>query len=116
MNRIVFLVMAFVGMLAACNNNKDYTETFIVASREGDCVGVAPQKCLLIKKDGHSDWEFFYGPIKGFDYREGYEYVIRVRKDILDDAPADRSSFEYTLVKVISKTRKDSEGIPEINR
>ena len=44
------------------------TKTIWVAHRRVDCIGVAPQKCYLIKDDQYEDWRFWYGEIAGFDY------------------------------------------------
>ncbi len=71
--------------------------TFRVGSELVDCVGVAPQKCLMI------DDEYFYDEIVGFTYEAGYEYVLRVRKDVIENPPADGSSFSYNLVEIVSK-------------
>jgi hypothetical protein len=71
-------------------------------------------KCYLIKKEGQSNWEFLYTGIEGFNYEPGFEYVLEIKKDtIISSNPvADRSSIKYTLVKEISKTLKDSTGLP----
>jgi len=86
---------------------------YTVASEYGDCVGVAPQKCLLVKKQNQTDWEFFYSSIQGFNYQEGNEYVIDVSEEKIQNVPADASSIMYKLVKEVSRTAKISEGLPE---
>lgn len=87
--------------------------TYTIASRQGDCVGVAPQKCMLIKKEGAEGWEFFYSNIEGFQYEPGYEYVLKVREEKKNPVPADASSIKYVLVKEVSKVKKNSEYLPE---
>jgi hypothetical protein len=32
------------------------------------------------KENPEEEWSYFYGAIQGFDYEEGYEYVIEVLK------------------------------------
>lgn len=88
------------------------TVRYTVASRQGDCVGVAPQKCMLIKKGDAADWEFFYSSIEGFQYEPGYEYILEVREEKLDNVPVDASSIKYTLVRELSKVQKESENLP----
>lgn len=106
------LLFLFI-ILASCSNNNHNNETLIIASKQGDCVGVAPQKCLLIKASSSQNWEYFYGSIDGFNYEPGYEYTIEIGKENIDNPPADGSSIKYKLVKVISKEEKQSEGLPQ---
>jgi len=80
-----------------------------VASDYADCIGVAPQKCLLVKEEGSSDWQYLYTSIEGFNYEPGYEYIIDVRKEKVENVPADGSSLKYVLVKEIAKTPKKSD-------
>lgn len=109
-------LLAVAGMVvalcfASCGND-GATEKFIVASEQANCTGVVPQKCLLIKKEPAGDWEFWYSGIKDFEYERGYEYVIKVRKEVLEDVPADRPSFIYVLDKVVSREKKTSANLP----
>ncbi|KZE80246.1 protein of unknown function [Myroides marinus] len=80
--------------------------TYTIASKLVDCTGVAPMKCMQIKEDGDKDWTLMYTSIDGFNYEEGYEYVVEVKREKLENVPADASSIKYTLVKEISKTKK----------
>ena len=61
------------------------------------------------------NWNLFYSQIEGFSYEPGYEYVLQVRKEKIDNPPADGSSIRYRLVKVVSKTQKESEGLPGLD-
>lgn len=123
MNKTIFLLVALAFIFGSCNSNKKAgesnknveTEQLTVASAQGDCVGVAPMKCLLVKKDGQTDWEFFYNQIEGFNYEPGYEYVVEVRTEKIENPAADQSSLKYTLVNVVSKTEKTSENLPPVN-
>ncbi|MCD7970933.1 MAG: DUF4377 domain-containing protein [Alistipes sp.] len=90
-----------------------YTEIWTVASQTVNCSGVALQRCLLIKPDGAADWELFYSGISGFDYEPGFEYVIAVHREYVDNPPMDASSVRYKLIEIISKAMKDSDGIPD---
>jgi len=76
-------------------------ETFTIGAERVDCVGVAPQKCLIV------NGEYFYDDIKGFEYEEGYEYILTVNKEKAFDGevPADASIYKYTLVEVVSKEK-----------
>ncbi|PJJ67164.1 uncharacterized protein DUF4377 [Chryseobacterium geocarposphaerae] len=81
-------------------------KTFIVGPQTADCTGVAPMKCLQVKEKPTDNWSNFYTNIEGFTYEPGYEYVIKVKTEKVENVPADASSIKYTLIKQISKTKK----------
>lgn len=107
------MLLSIALFFGACGSS-NVNERLTVASQQGDCVGVMPMKCFLVKKEGQADWQFFYSPIEGFDYEPGYEYVLEVKIDSVDNPAADQSSLKYTLVKEISKEEKTSENLPQI--
>lgn len=107
---IILCAVATAATVQDCSRN---TEVITVASEKADCMGVAPQKCLLIKRDGADSWEFWYSGIEGFDHQNGYEYVLKIRREEIANPAADQSSIKYVLVKEISRTRKTSEEMPE---
>ena len=107
---ICILCMAAMAVVAVeCAGDK---EVITVASETADCTGVGPQKCLLVKRNGSTGWEFWYSGIEGFDYEKGYEYKLKIRREKIENPAADQSSLKYVLVKVISKTQKVSENMP----
>lgn len=110
MKNLIYLSMSLLFVLASCAQGD--TVKYTVASQTGDCVGVAPQQCLLIKKGDATEWEYFYSNIEGFNYESGYEYVLEVQESKLENVPADASSIKYVLVKEISKVAKTSENLP----
>lgn len=93
-------------VITSCSTSKN-TQTLLINSEKVDCIGVAPMKCLQVKKldKPNPQWEYMYSEIKGFEYEPGYIYKIKVKVKELDkkQVPADGSSIEYTLEKVISK-------------
>lgn len=111
MFRTVMYLVASLFLFASCSKNEVIRLT--IASEEADCVGVAPQKCLLVKKEGQTEWENLYNGIDGFIYEDGNEYVLEVKEEKIDNPPADAPSVKYVLVKEISKVAKVSEGLPE---
>lgn len=113
MQTILLCAVLYASSCAGVRN----VEQLIVASELGDCIGVAPQKCFLIKTSEKSDWEFLYSGIEGFNYEPGYEYVLEIKKETVQNPAADQSSVKYILVKEISKTQKISDYLPDrINR
>lgn len=112
MYRLILALLAATFMTVSCNITKP-TAVFTIASMDVNCEGIGSQKCLLIKKEGQTDWQFFHGNIEGFNYEVGNEYVLKVREEIVHNSPADASSIRYTLLKEISKTKKTSDNLPE---
>lgn len=74
-------------------------------------------KPIYIYRRGNKNWSIWsaWSPIVGFEekYEEGYEYVIKVLHRVLNDPPLDANPDKYSLEKVVSKVKKDSEEIPD---
>lgn len=107
--KLLQFVLAIL-ILSSCSmfKHQSKTQTMWVNSSQTDCVGVGPQKCLLVQHgDSLTDvWQNFYDGIEGFDYEPGYIYQLEVKKTLLDpsEVPADASTIKYTLVNELSKT------------
>lgn len=96
------LLFALPLLMAACASDKD-VYTYTIGPNLVDCYGVAPMKCMQVKKGNDTIWNSFYGKIEGFDYEPGYTYEMKVREEKIDNPPADGSSIRYVLVKMLSK-------------
>lgn len=69
-----------------------------------DCMGVGPMKCLQVKYSlDQPEWENFYSGIQGFEFEEGNHYLLRVKKSMIENPPADTPSIRYELLEVIDK-------------
>jgi len=92
------------------------TSIYWINSLFVDCEGVAPMKCLQVKKSENGTWENFYSKIEGFEFVVGYQYKIEVKEETKDPkmVPADGSSIVYTLVKVIEKQFDNKQNINDI--
>ncbi len=65
----------------------------------------------LVGKVGKSDkWEVV-GSIEGFDFEEGYECRLLVAVIPVKNPPAGGSGLRYKMLRLLSKTEKDSEGL-----
>lgn len=107
MRPIYKLLIFTIGLtvLNACSlSRSSTTKTLFVGPEQADCVGVVPQKCLLVKETVEDSYSFFYDGIAGFEWEEGFEYELRVTVTELEDPPADGSSLVYELIEVVSKT------------
>lgn len=79
------------------------TLTLYVGPTTVDCVGVGPQRCLLVREKPEEEWRYFYGGILGFTHEPGYSYVLRVERRRVANPPADGSSLEYRLRRILSR-------------
>jgi hypothetical protein len=84
--------------------------TLYVGPRLVECMGVGPQMCMLIKESQDAEYALFYDAIEGFTYEEGNEYQLEVRRESIDNPPADGSSEILKLEAVISQTPVDISG------
>jgi heat shock protein HslJ len=71
-----------------------------------DCQGIVLQKCYLMKYSTKDGWKRFYDEIEGFDFEEGYYYLLEVERTRAENPPKDTSGFTYKLVKIVKKSRK----------
>lgn len=78
-----------------------------IASKKVSCTGVALMECLQVKFGENEDWSYLYTPIEGFEFVEGNEYKIQVKKEQLTSVPADASSIKYKLIKVLNTKKMD---------
>ncbi|RFS23306.1 META domain-containing protein [Chitinophaga silvatica] len=81
------------------------TEIIFVRETKVPCTGVAPMECLQIRKPEDKEWSNLYGNIAGFKYVPGYRYRLRVRVSRVNNPPADASSIQYSLIKILNRTK-----------
>ncbi len=122
----VILLCLCTCCLASCGNDDeggrkvtDYREyTLTVASKKLPGVvfsggSDSPAEVYAVKEEGSQQWEQLYG-ISDFEYESGYEYKIRIsRTSYLDHNMGDPAWTEYKLLKILSKEKKESEGLPQ---
>lgn len=92
------------------------THVWTVSAQRASCVGVGEMHCLMVRQANEKNFQLFYDNIEGFEYTEGYEYVIWVRKELKSPPiPADASIYKYVLVKIVSKTPVNSQNDNTLN-
>lgn len=118
------LLLLIVAIFASCNKEtqdeakivgyKEYTMTVASEKLQG-VIGVGIYvlgDVYAVKKETSTKWEPFVC-IHGFEYENSYEYVIKISEtNYLDYRRGDPAWSEYKLIEVISKEKKDSEGLP----
>lgn len=116
-NTILFLTVLLFAPGAAfvsCSSDNDYNKELIltVASKALLNTGYESSHAYYVKPKGVVDWMPFES-ISGFDYEEGYEYIIRVSQEKWHDGEVqDAGIYKYAFLRLISKTKKNSENIP----
>ena len=107
---IIYLLLTVL-LLAACTGQTAVEPTadnnqvsLYVAPFWAPCVGVAPTICMQVRETTDGQWTNFFGKINGFDYEPGYSYKLLVKKETVENPPADGSSIRWTLVEEQSKS------------
>lgn len=83
-----------------------------VDSRQVDCVGVAPAKCLRVRDASDQPWRLFHGAIEGFAFEPGYRYRLQVEEIAVADPPADGSSLRTVLREMVRKVAVEPPADP----
>ncbi len=77
--------------------------TLEVAAHRQKCPGQTDTKCLMVRElqDGQKKprWAPIDGEIAGYQHSTGKRQLLRVRKDKLENVPADAPSITYTFLK-----------------
>jgi hypothetical protein len=103
--RILFSFLFICFLLVACKKENFDTKTFIVADHKGGFITWTgqPVSSLLIKEKPNESFRALGQEIEGFNYEQGFEYVIKVKEYTLDPVPADALNKRYVLNQIISK-------------
>lgn len=118
LNNLPIIILATI--LSSCGASKKTTSTYWVNSAKVDCdAGAGQAKCLQVTKvDNYenAEWSNFYSTINGFKFEPGYLQKIEVTETELDskNVPADASSIQYDLVKVLEKKQDPKLAIHDI--
>ncbi len=112
--KIYLLLFSIIGIItiASCTEKTDTVKLTIASEKRLADAGATTMEVFQVKEGDEQEWTYFYNTIDGFTYEPGYEYVLEVKKETLEEPiPADASSIKYTLVKEVSKTEKTSENM-----
>lgn len=96
---IIILLVSAMSLMA----QEDDTVIIHMAPYQQDCVGVAPQDCMIVRFDDEDRPYYFYDSIEGFTFEEGFEYTLEVNISQREDVPADASSLQYELIEIIQQ-------------
>lgn len=105
---ILLLNLSSLGLFS-CEKEGDNLVKMRINHSTQNCVGVAPQPCLLVQQGnlvGTNNWSLFYSSIEGFNYESGFIYDLWVEVGKIKNSPADVWSLKYKLVEIIAKEPK----------
>lgn len=101
-------VYATLSFFTSCTDNEfePYNEVLVIAS---EIVIKNDGNAYWVKRKGSTTWEMMHAEIANFNHERGNEYVVEVSVKKIKDPGPDQSNHNYTLIKIISKEKKDSE-------
>lgn len=113
----ILVAMLFLFSSCQLNEKKQPNEVVLEVAPfkvEGD-AGAFRGEFYWVKEDG-GNWGIFYNRIEGFEFEDGYEYVLKVRKDTVLNPPADASSLKYTLIQEVFKKKEENKRIDDYKK
>lgn len=99
------LVLTLVLIFGLSLASKSEVIKMVIKEDLASCTGVAPMTCMQVKYKNSKNWELFYSQISGFNYKPGYRYVLLVNRTKRKNVPADASSYEYKLKRIVQKIK-----------
>ncbi len=79
--------------------------TLEVAAKRRTCTAMIEMQCLMVREavmgQPKKKWIPLFQEITGFEPVKGVRYVVRVRKEKIENPPADASDTNYTLLRVL---------------
>ncbi|MDI1475256.1 DUF4377 domain-containing protein [Polyangium sp. y55x31] len=84
------------------SSNPPSTKILEIEHYRDTCVGEGRFLCLLTREEGQADFQFHYGDITGFAPEWGHRYTIEIEEKTIPNPPADGSSIELVLVRIVS--------------
>jgi len=108
MNRRLWCVAVAAGAACACGLSTDVEgqEEIVVLEIAPDsvpCVGEMVGRCIQVRGIGESEWRTCYSPIDGFQHEVGFRYVLEIGRREVPSPPADASSYQYRLIRVLAR-------------
>lgn len=113
---ITLVAISTMATSVSCQKTEGELLMMTVASRTGMSAIIlgGRQEILWVKYGEYPGWQAMgINSIEGFEYVPGYEYVIMVMAIPVENPPADGDSIRYQYLSTVSKTIKESVGLPD---
>lgn len=107
---IHIIILLFCVSIFSCSDDDEDILMWIASEKTMgfDPVSTNEYPMLRYKLRESDSWMLLGESIAGFDYEEGYEYIILVKMEKIKNSVPDLSGEQYTLIEIISKTKKES--------
>lgn len=105
---LFFLCCSFIlnsCVLQQSRTKQNKQQILILGPETKTCdAGVLKKECYQVKwTEEQENWEFFYDEIDGFTFEPGYLYKLLVSVETIPNPPADASSLQYRLIRILEK-------------
>ena len=114
----LILLSVFLFGMVSCNDDEDgkdkieEVKLYVAAKLAPHYTWVSPVLGIQIREESEAKFRTIgLHDITDFEYEEGYEYILRVKKKTLANPPMDGTNIEYRLLEILSKEKVD---IPEV--
>lgn len=104
----ILVMSILLNLTVGCNDDdsdKNIIELIVASKKEmsADWGGVKMERNVVREAGG--EWGILYGDISGFEFEEGYEYRLKVKK-IVPSAKVQDAYISYELIQQLSKEKK----------
>ncbi len=108
--RRTVIALLFASALTSCSEPTglefERVLTLHVAAQPMPCQQwYGPAECLQVRSDATDTWAPLYHGIEGFTHEDGFEYELRVAEFTVLDPPADGSSRELRLLRIVKRVQ-----------
>ncbi|PDP69743.1 DUF4377 domain-containing protein [Tannerella forsythia] len=110
MHKLLMVIFAVCTLCLSCSDENESRELnmWIASHTEmvTDPVGGVKRSYMMYKLDESANWMPLSSHIDGFQYEVGFEYVLLVRETPIKKPMQDQSDVSYSLIRILSKTKK----------
>ena len=98
--KLLLLISLAALLIVGCNSNDADELTLLIGPEITGCQAEGVRHCMQVQFEAGGEVELFPNPIVGFQYEQGFNYEVRVRRTPIEDTMFD---FEYELIEIVSK-------------
>lgn len=108
MKYLIYLLPILILTIGACDQKKAQEETatqvIYILSEQGDCLDQGKLQCVKYKKSEDSDSVYTYDDnIKGLTYLDGFNYVVKVKNEMVENEESGKKEEKWVLAETIKK-------------
>src|SRR5690606_35204865 len=96
-----FILLLVLLICFSCSKNSD--RIMFLAAADEDSAGKEGEVCLKMKEEGALMWKPFPNTIEGFEFKEGFYYIIKVGVNEISES-ANGISENYKLIEILEQS------------